>query len=259
MNRSTQDRRLVSCKSYTVINQRHRSRPNRKSARTHTVKMFCAFAAISSALLPGPAQASPSLAIGQQAPTGNISVVMFGDSITQGWSQQVPTFFEGKPYVNKGISGNTTGQMLQRFNADVLGPAPRVVVILGGINDLASGTDAKTVASIEANMASMIDQAKKKNIRVIVASILPVGYEPEGMQVFVAKRSIVNSTIRQINARFKKLAVSRKVVYLNYYRALTNESGELLRKYNADNVHITADAYAVMGPLVEQAIATASR
>ena len=132
-------------------------------------------------------------------------------------------------------------------------------MILGGINDLAAGTDAKTIATIESNMAAMIDQAKKKRIRVVVASVLPVGYVPEGMQVFVANRTVVNNTIRQINARFKRLAASKKVGYLNYYSALSDSSGELLRKYNADNVHITADAYAVMGPLAEKAIAAALR
>jgi lysophospholipase L1-like esterase len=192
-----------------------------------------------------------------QAQNANVSVVMFGDSITQGWSQQAPAFFEGRPYANKGISGNTTGQMLQRFKADVLSQTPAVVVILGGINDLASGTDAKTVAAIESNMSAMIDQARKSRIRVVLASILPVGYEPSGMQVFTAKRAIVNQTIRQINARFKKLAAAKKVGYLNYYSALTTPAGELLRKYNADNVHITADAYAVMGPLADQAITAA--
>jgi acyl-CoA thioesterase I len=206
-----------------------------------------------------PARASQLTAVAAQVPNAKVSVVMFGDSITQGWSQQAPAFFEGRPYVNKGISGNTTTQMLQRFKADVLRQAPAVVVILGGINDLATGTDAKTVAAIESNMGAMIDQAKKNRIRVVVASILPVGYEPEGMQVFVAKRATVNQTIQRINARFKKLATAKKVGYLDYYSALTTPTGELVRKYNADNVHITVDAYAVMGPLADRAIATALR
>jgi lysophospholipase L1-like esterase len=221
----------------------------------------CAVATLTVSFVVSPASngsavtVSLSASLRTQAQNANVSVIMFGDSITQGWSQQAPAFFEGRPYANKGISGNTTGQMLQRFKADVLSRTPAVVVILGGINDLASGTDAKTVAALESNISTMIDQAKRSRIRVVVASILPVGYEPEGMQVFAAKRAIVNQTIRQINARFKKLAAAKKVGYLNYYSALTTPAGELLRKYNADNVHITADAYAVMGPLADQAIA----
>jgi lysophospholipase L1-like esterase len=203
--------------------------------------------------------ASHRTAVITQAQTVNKTVVMFGDSITQGWSQQAPAFFDGRPYVNKGISGNTTGQMLQRFSTDVLSEAPGVVVILGGINDLASGTDAKTVSTIESNMSAMIDMAKKKRVRVVLASILPVGYVPEGMQVFAAKRAVVNQTIRQLNTRFKKLAATKMVGYVNYYSALTSPAGELLRPYNADNVHITADAYAVMGPLADKAIAAALR
>jgi lysophospholipase L1-like esterase len=92
-------------------------------------------------------------------------------------------------------------------------------------------------------MGAMIDLAKKNRIDVVVASILPVGYEPEGMQVFTAKRAVVNQTIRQLNARFKKLAAAKKVGYANYSPALTNPAGELLRQYNADNVHISAEAY----------------
>jgi acyl-CoA thioesterase I len=225
----------------------------------------CAVATLAVSFVVSPASngsavsVSLSASLRTQTQNANVPVIMFGDSITQGWSQQAPAFFEGRPYVNKGISGNTTGQMLQRFKADVLSQTPAVVVILGGINDLASGTDAKTVAAIESNINMMIDQAKRSRIRVVVASILPVGYEPEGMQVFAAKRAIVNQTIRQINARFKKLAAAKKVGYLNYYSALTTPAGELLRKYNADNVHITADAYAVMGPLADQAIAATLR
>jgi acyl-CoA thioesterase I len=236
---------------------------HRRALPFATLTRVCAVATLAMGFVVSPAStgsAAPlSASLRAQAQNANFSVVMFGDSITQGWSQQVPAFFEGRPYVNKGISGNTTGQMLQRFKADVLSQTPAVVVILGGINDLASGTDAKTVAAIESNMATMIDQAKKSRIRVVVASILPVGYEPEGMQVFAAKRAIVNQTIRQLNARFKKLAAAKKVGYLNYYSALTTPSGELVRKYNADNVHITADAYAVMGPLADQAIAATLR
>jgi acyl-CoA thioesterase I len=236
-----------------------------KQTASTSSKSFVALAiAAGLAVMPGlQAHASATIAVRAQipteAPTGKISVVMFGDSITQGWSQQAPAFFEGRPYANKGISGNTTAQMLQRFNADVIKQAPAVVVILGGINDLATGTDTKVVASIEANMGAMIDLAKKNRIRVVIASILPVGYEPEGMQVFAAKRAGVNQTIRQLNARFKKLAAAKKVGYVNYYAALASPAGELLRRYNADNVHISADAYAVMGPLADQAIATAFR
>jgi acyl-CoA thioesterase I len=241
-------------------------RPATKQSDSIGCKSFAALAiaaglAVMPVLQVSQAQASPATAaraqISAQTPKGK--VVMFGDSITQGWSQQAPAFFEGRPYANKGISGNTTAQMLQRFNSDVLSQAPAVVVILGGINDLATGTDIKALAAIESNMGAMIDLAKKNRIRVVVASILPVGYEPEGMQVFAAKRAVVNQTIRQLNARLKKLAAAKKVGYVNYYAALTNPAGELIRKYNADNVHISADAYAVMGPLADQAIAAALR
>ena len=274
MNRTTHDGQSIWCKSrgmskrdalWTSSASRAGTQSLRRRAfplgslRGMSVVATLAVGFAFSAASTGSAASVPLSPARAQAQTSNISVVMFGDSITQGWSQQAPAFFEGRPYANKGISGNTTGQMLQRFKADVLNQTPAVVVILGGINDLASGTDAKTIAAIESNMSTMIDQAKKRRIRVVLASILPVGFEPEGMQVFTAKRAVVNQTIRQLNARFKKLAGAKKVGYLNYYSALTTPAGELLRKYNADNVHITADAYAVMGPLADQAITAALR
>jgi lysophospholipase L1-like esterase len=183
---------------------------------------------------------------------GESRVVFMGDSITDNWGRRVASpLFEGKPYVNRGIGGQTTPQMLVRFRQDVVALKPKVVVILAGINDIAENTGPTTLEAIEDNLASMTDLAQANGIRVVLASVTPAldfpwrpGKEPA--------RKIV-----ALNAWIRQFAASRYVVYLAYYSALVGADGGMKPGLSSDGVHPTAEGYAVMSPLAEQAIAEA--
>jgi lysophospholipase L1-like esterase len=182
---------------------------------------------------------------------GEARVVFMGDSITDAWGRSVGEFFPGKPYVNRGISGQTTGQMLIRFRPDVVALKPRAVVILAGINDIAGNTGPTTLQAIEDNLASMVDLAKANGIRVVLASVTPAsrfswrpGFQPAG-------------DIRALNAWIQDYARQRGIVYLDYYSSLVNIEGGMKAEYTTDGVHPTAAGYAVMAPLAEQAITRA--
>jgi lysophospholipase L1-like esterase len=176
-------------------------------------------------------------------------VVFMGDSITDGWA--LATFFPGKPYVNRGISGQTTPQMLIRFRPDVVALKPRVVVILAGINDIAGNTGPTTPEAIEDNLMSMVDIAQANGIAVVLASITPAydfpwrkGLEPVGK-------------IRALNTWLKTYAARHGAVYLDYYTSLVDDKGGFKAEWSGDGVHPNAEGYAVMAPLAEKAIAQA--
>jgi acyl-CoA thioesterase I len=186
-------------------------------------------------------------------------VVFMGDSITDAWPQRVPAFFDGKPYVGRGISGQTTPQMLVRFRRDVLDLKPRVVVILAGTNDIAGNTGLMTDEDIQGNLASMAQLAKANGIRVVLASITPVsGYHvaPTGVPQTSSRPM---ARIRAINAWIKEYAAANGHVYLDYFSAMTDEAGHLRTELSADDLHPNVQGYAIMGPLAEQAIARALR
>ncbi len=193
------------------------------------------------------------------AAAGNGQVVMLGDSIVEYWSQNANGFFPGKPYVNKGIAGETTSQIAKRFDRDVVGVNPSVVVLQGGINDMNASVSSATVSRIERNFSSMIDKAKARGIRVVVVSVFPVAFRQGGMTVFSSRRAKVNAAVRTTNSKLKSLAAKKGVTYLDLYSAITDSNGELADRYNSDNVHVTYAAYDFMAPLVERAVATASR
>jgi lysophospholipase L1-like esterase len=182
-------------------------------------------------------------------------VVFIGDSITDGWGRWKGTgeFFPGKPYLNRGISGQTTPQILVRFEQDVVHLKPAAVVILAGTNDIAGNTGPSTPKMIEDNLASMADIAKADGIAVVMASITPAIRYPWNPSIeSVAPIRAVDRWIRQFCQR-------TGCTYLDYYTPLADAEGGMLPGLSSDGVHPLAKGYAIMAPLAEEAIARALR
>lgn len=186
-------------------------------------------------------------------------VVFFGDSITDRWSQtQSGGFFPGRPYVNRGIGGQTTGQMLLRFRADVLALQPRVVVILAGTNDLAGNAGPVTPDQLMDNLVTMTELARLKGIRVVLASILPVADDKVDAsgQPLIRSRGKPLDLLKSINGRIAQYASGqRETRYLDYFTAMATPTGTLKSELNDDGLHPNKAGYAVMRPLAEKAIA----
>jgi lysophospholipase L1-like esterase len=187
-------------------------------------------------------------------------VVFMGDSITDGWDDpRYGGFFPGKPYLDRGISGQTTPQMLIRFRPDVLALSPRVVVILAGTNDLAGNTGPSTLEAIEDNLASMAELASAHNIRVVLASLLPVSdYEKtrDGKPV-IRTTQRPPAQIKALNEWMKAYAAAHGSTYLDYHSAMADEHGFLKDELSDDGLHPNAKGYEVMAPLAERAVAAA--
>ena len=183
---------------------------------------------------------------------GENRVVFMGDSITDGWGKGEAPFFPGKPYVNRGISGQTTPQMLVRFRPDVIALKPKVVVTLAGTNDLAGNTGPETLDNIEDNLTSMSELAKVNGIRVVLASVMPVC---DALRPQTARRP--PQQIVALNQWIKNYAAKNGIVYLDYYSAMVDESGLLKTDLTKDCLHPNDAGYAVMAPLAEKAIAEA--
>ena len=188
--------------------------------------------------------------LGPPAP-GEKRVVFMGDSITDAWGHPVGVFFPGKPYVNRGISGETTPQMLVRFWPDVIALQPKVVVILAGTNDIAGNTGPTTPTSIEDNLMAMADLARANGIRVVMASILPAAAYP--WQPGIDPRAEISA----INNWMRDLCEKKHYVYLDYYSAMVNPEQGMKKELTIDGVHPNAEGYKVMTPLAEQAIGEA--
>ena len=189
-----------------------------------------------------------------QPKDGENRVVFMGDSITDAWPGVAGEFFPGKPYIDRGIGGQTTQQMLIRFRPDVINLKPKVVVILGGTNDLAGNTGPATPEEIQGNLMSMVELAKANGIRVVIASVLPAidfPWRPEHPNP--------SQQIIALNGWIKEYAAKNGLVYLDYYSAMVDERGGLKKEYAADAVHPNKAGYAVMAPLAEKAIAEAMR
>ncbi len=184
---------------------------------------------------------------------GEQRVVFYGDSITDAWGRRgdETKFFAGKPYVNRGISGQTTAQMLVRFQQDVVHLKPAAVVILAGTNDLAGNTGLSTLPMIEDNLTSMAEIAQANGIRVILASVLPASEYPWRPDVHPAAK------IRELNAWIKQYCKEHGFTYVDYYAAMANAQGGLDPTLAKDGVHPTAAGYAIMAPLAEKSIAAA--
>ncbi len=177
-------------------------------------------------------------------------VVFFGDSITDIW--KLDESFPGKPYINRGIGGQTTSQMLVRFRQDVINLEPKVVVILAGTNDIAGNSGPISNEDIEANLSDLVELARAHNIRVILSSILPVhNYTPRS-QDFFAQRPM--SRILALNKWLKEYCSANNVIYLDYFPALVDDKGLLKRDLADDGLHPNKAGYAVMAPIAEKAI-----
>jgi lysophospholipase L1-like esterase len=192
--------------------------------------------------------------------SGENRVVFMGDSITDAWPQpRYGDFFVGKPYVGRGISGQTTPQMLIRFRPDVIDLKPKVVVILAGTNDIAGNTGPMTDEEIQSNLASMAELGKAHGIRVVLASILPTSAYHTAPNAIPQTTSRPMTRIRAINDWMQKYAASERLVYLDYFSAMVDSTGLLREELSADDLHPNAKGYAVMGPLAEAAITQALR
>jgi len=188
---------------------------------------------------------------------GEARVVFMGDSITEGWGKASGNetdrgaFFPGKPYVNRGISGQTTPQMLVRLRQDVIDLKPKVMVLLAGTNDIAENTGKMTLEETEGNLASMSELARANGIRVVLCSVLPAsdfrwhpGLEPA-------------PKIRALNEWIHAYAAKNGLVYVDYYSHMANDQGGLKSELSPDGVHPNAAGYAIMAPLAEAGIAEA--
>jgi lysophospholipase L1-like esterase len=184
---------------------------------------------------------------------GESRVVFLGDSITDYW--KLPDYFPGKPYINRGIDGQTTPQMLVRFRQDVIALHPKVLVVLAGTNDIAGVTGRTSNEDIEANYASMAELARAHRIRVVFASILPVhNYTHDAEESFALRP---RDRILALNQWLKDYCAKNHFVYLDYFSALVDERGMLKRALADDGLHPTGAGYKIMAPLAEKAIQNA--
>jgi len=189
-------------------------------------------------------------ALGAPAP-GEQRVVFMGNSITEAWAPLFATQFAGKPYVGRGISGQTTPQMLVRFRQDVIALKPSAVVILAGTNDIAGNTGPSTLEMIEDNLASMSELAQANGIRVVLCSVLPVFDYPWKPGLEPAPKIIA------LNAWIREYAAAHGAEYADFHSAMADERQGLPKTLAADGVHPNTAGYAMMVPIVESAIARA--
>ncbi|MBX6330299.1 MAG: SGNH/GDSL hydrolase family protein [Gemmatimonadaceae bacterium] len=185
--------------------------------------------------------------------TGERRVVFMGNSITEGWAQYFDTLFPGKPYIGRGISGQTTPQMLVRFRQDVIALHPAVVVILAGTNDIAGNTGPSTLEMIEDNLASMTELAQANGIRVVLSSVLPAYDYPWRPGLAPAQKIVA------LNAWIARYAASHGAVYLDFHSAMADTRQGLPPSLSADGVHPNLAGYRIMAKLAQQAIEEALR
>lgn len=190
-------------------------------------------------------------------PKGEERVVFIGDSITDSW--KLAEYFPGRPFINRGISGQTTPQMLVRFRPDVIDLKPKAAVILAGTNDISGNTGPITLEAIQANITSMAELAKIHGIKVVLASVLPISDYNKNNQ----GQPIVRSKIRPpekilaFNKWLSDYARANKLIYLDYFSAAVDDRGFLRAELANDGLHPNAEGYKIMAPLAEKAIALA--
>ena len=192
--------------------------------------------------------------------SGEARVVFMGDSITDNWQQpRYNGFFPGKPYVDRGISGQTTPQMLLRFRPDVINLKPKAVVILAGTNDIAGNTGPMTDEEIEGNLQSMAELAKAHGIKVVLSSITPTSAYHVAANGVPQTTSRPLARIKAINEWIQKYAATNGHVYLDYFSAMVDANGVMKTELTGDDLHPNADGYAIMAPLAQAAVEKALR
>ena len=180
---------------------------------------------------------------------GEDRVVFMGDSITEIWKiEGSDGTFPGKPYINRGIGGQTTPQMVLRFHQDVIALKPKVVVILAGINDLAGNTGPETLEQIEDNLASMAEMAAANHIRVVLCSVLPAFDFPWRLGMTPAPKVLA------LNVWIKAYAAEKGYPYVDFHTAMKDQRDGLPATLSRDGVHPLPVGYAMMAPLVEAGI-----
>jgi len=175
-------------------------------------------------------------------------VVFLGDSITELWKQAHPDFF-GENYIDRGISGQTTAQMLVRFRQDVIALKPAVVHILGGTNDIAGNGGPTTLDAIKNNIVSMVDLAVANDIRVVLGSVPPAGLFPWRPTILEPAEHIV-----ELNEWLRRFAREKNLIYVDYHEPLADERDAMKQTFSNDGVHPNRDGYSVMEPLARRAI-----
>jgi lysophospholipase L1-like esterase len=185
--------------------------------------------------------------------TGEKRVVFLGDSITDFWINNDSSFFSAKSYYDRGISGQTTGQMLVRFREDVINLQPSVVVILAGINDIAENNGPSKLEDVFGNIVSMAELAKANHIKVVLSSILPAFSFPWRPSIDPV------SKVKALNKMIKDYADKNNIVYLDYFTAMADARSGLTANLSKDGVHPNLEGYKVMEPLAEKAIAAAMK
>src|SRR6266481_3587162 len=178
---------------------------------------------------------------------GETRVVFLGDSITEAWDLSI--FFKDKPYVNRGISGQTTPQILLRFRQDVIALKPQIVVILAGTNDIAENTGPISLEAIEDNLKSMVDLASKNGVRPILASVLPAAAFPWRPEIRPIEK------ILALNQWIKEYAAREGIGFVDYYSAMVDDQHGLKPELSGDGVHPNEAGYAIMASLVSDALA----
>jgi len=180
-------------------------------------------------------------------------VVFMGDSITKNWKIKDRAFFKGKPFINRGVSGETTADMLKRFHHDVIQLKPTTVVILAGTNDIAENGGPITNQQIIENIAAMAKMAHDHKIHVVLCSLLPVFDYPWRRGLNPPKR------ISALNLLIKNYADENNQIYVDYYSAMVDDKKALKADYSKDGIHPNLAGYKVMEPLVEEAISRSSQ
>jgi lysophospholipase L1-like esterase len=182
------------------------------------------------------------------AAKGEKRIVFMGDSITDEWTKKSPSFFKDKAYINRGISGQVTAQMLVRMRSDVINLKPAVMVLLCGTNDIAENLGPVSLETILGNIVSMVELAKANEIKVVLSSVLPVFEYPWKKQVKPVEK------IAQLNTMIKTYADKNGIAYIDYYAEMMDERNGLKAAYTYDGVHPNEAGYQIMGPLAEKAI-----
>ena len=178
-------------------------------------------------------------------------VVFMGNSITEGWLNKKLTFFDNPAFINRGIGGQTTSQMVLRFRQDVIDLKPKAVVILAGINDIAENQGPITLEDIFGNIKSMCELASQNNIEIVLCSVLPAKEFPWRMHINPIKK------VAELNKLLKEYASQKDLIYVDYYEALVTKDYGLPKELTNDEVHLTIKGYQALEPMLMRGITKA--